>query len=174
MTYTFKVTVQESQLFRLTHSTIVFIKSFNIQLVCPTYCILQFAACQVITFIKSVDFQVKTDMFTTEKRVPFTDEETVDAVHKWEQNLHLLALLLEILGYIPLLLNGLVYFRRIGDFRGESLILRLFLNILVLPAPLKLTEAAENKFMGLTNTDGNIVLKLLMEWGTVQKKQNVT
>ena len=43
--------------------------------------------------------------------------------------------------------------------------LRLFLNILVLPAPLKLTEAAENKFMGLTNTDGNIVLKLLMEWG---------
>ena len=48
-----------------------------------------------------------------------------------------------------------------GDFRGESLILRLFLNILVLPATLKLTEAAENKFMGLTNTDGN----LLMEWG---------
>ena len=54
---------------------------------------------------------------------------------------------------------------RTTDFRGESLILRLFLNILVLLAPLKLTEAAEHKFMGLTNTDGNIVLKLLMEWG---------
>ena len=61
-------------------------------------------------------------------------------------------------------MNGLVYFRRMGDFRGESLILRLFLNILVLPAPLKLTEAAENKFMGLTNNEGNIVQKLLMEW----------
>ena len=35
----------------------------------------------------------------------------------------------------------------------------------MLPAPLKLAEATENKFMGLTNTDGNIVLKLLMEWG---------
>ena len=99
-------------------------------------------------------------MFTIEKRLSFTDEETVDAVQNWEQHLHLLALPLEILGYIPLLLNGLVYFRRVGDFRGESLILRLFLDILVLPAPLKLTEAAENKFMGLTNTDSNIVLSL--------------
>ena len=101
---------------------------------------MQFAARQVITYIKSVDFQVKSDMFTTEKRLPFTDEETVDAVHKREQHLHLE---IRVLGYIPLLLNGLVYFRRIGDFRGESLILRLFLYILVLLAPLKLTEAAE-------------------------------
>ena len=55
---------------------------YNIRLVCRTYCILQFAARQVIIYIKSIDFQVKSDMFTTEKRLPFTDEETVDEVHK--------------------------------------------------------------------------------------------
>ena len=37
---------------------------------------MQFAARQVIIYIRSVDFQVKSDMFTTEKHLPFTDEET--------------------------------------------------------------------------------------------------
>ena len=110
------------------------------------------------TYIKSVDFQVKSDMFTTEKRLPFTDEETVDAVHKREQHLHLE---IRVLGYIPLLLNGLVYFRRIGDFREENLILRLFLAA----CSTEINGSGRNKFMGLTNTDGNIVLNLLMEWG---------
>ncbi|MCG8078459.1 MAG: hypothetical protein JAY75_19740 [Candidatus Thiodiazotropha taylori] len=52
-----------------------------------------------------------------------------------------------------------------GDLRGDSLIRRLFLNILVLPAPLRLIEVTEDKFRGLTNTEGNIVLKFLIEWG---------
>ena len=38
-------------------------------------------------------------------------------VLKCLQHSHLLALHLEILGYVPHLLNGLGYFRRIGDFR---------------------------------------------------------
>ena len=51
----------------------------------------------------------------TENCLPLTDEVTVDLVPRCLQNLHLLALHLEILGYIPHLLNGLEYFRRIGD-----------------------------------------------------------
>ena len=51
------------------------------------------------------------------------------------QHLHLLALHLEILGYIPYLLNGSVYLRRIGDFRGDSLILRLLLKTQLLVIP---------------------------------------
>ena len=41
-----------------------------------------------------------------------------------------LALYLEMDGYIPLLLYEFLYFRRIGDFIGESLILRRLLKIL--------------------------------------------
>ena len=55
-----------------------------------------------------------------ENRIPLTDEVTVDLVLKCLQHLHLLALHLEILGYIPHLLNGLVYLRRIGDFKGDK------------------------------------------------------
>ena len=51
----------------------------------------------------------------TENCLPLTDEVTVDLVPRCLQNLHLLALHLEILGYIPHLLNGLEYFRRIRD-----------------------------------------------------------
>ena len=51
----------------------------------------------------------------TENFLPFTDEVTVELVHRCIQQLHLLALHFEILGYIPGLLNGLEYLRRTGD-----------------------------------------------------------
>ena len=46
---------------------------------------------------------------------------TVELVHKCIQQLHLLALHFEILGYIPGLLNGLEYLRRTGDFSGDNI-----------------------------------------------------
>ena len=44
----------------------------------------------------------------------------VELVHKCIQQLYLLALHFEILGYIPGLLNGLEYLRRTGDFSGDN------------------------------------------------------
>ena len=78
------------------------------------------------TYIKSSEFQSRSELLIIENCLPLTDEVTVDLVlNKCLQHLHLLALHLEILGYIPHLLNGLVYLRRIGYFKGDSLILRL-------------------------------------------------
>ena len=77
------------------------------------------------TQIRSSEFQSSSELLITENCLPLTDKVTVDLVLKCLQHLHLLALHLEILGYIPHLLNGLEYFRRMGDFRGDSLILRL-------------------------------------------------
>ena len=71
--------------------------------------------------MKSVDFQSKSELLTTENFLPFTDEVTVELVHKCIQQLHLLALHFKILGYIPGLLNGLEDLRRTGDFRGITL-----------------------------------------------------
>ena len=74
----------------------------------------------------SSEFQSSSDVLMTENCLPLTDEVTVDLVLKCLQPLHLLALHLKTLQYIPhLFLNGLEYFRRIGHFRGDSLILRL-------------------------------------------------
>ena len=69
--------------------------------------------------------QSSSDLLINEICLPLTDEVTVDVVLKCLQNLHMLALHLEILGDIPHLLNGIVHLRRICDFRGDSLILRL-------------------------------------------------
>ena len=78
------------------------------------------------TYIKPSEFQSRSELLIIENCLPLTDEVTVDLVLlKCLQHLHLLALHLEILGYIPHLLNGLVYLRRICDFKGDSLILRL-------------------------------------------------
>ena len=71
-----------------------------------------------------------------ENFLPFTDDVMVVLVLKCAQQTHLLALHLEILGYIPRLLNalnGLVYFLIIGDPRGDNLME---------------TEDAECKLMG--------------------------
>ena len=86
---------------------------------------LQFLVFQVKTLIKSIDFQSKSELLTTENFLPFTDEVTVELVHKCIQQLHLLALHFEILGYIPGLLNGLEYLRRTGDFSGDNITRRL-------------------------------------------------
>ena len=80
---------------------------------------------QVKTYIKPIDFQSKSELLTTENFLPFTDEVTVELVHKCIQQLHLLALHFEILGYIPGLLNGLEYLRRAGDFSGDNITWRL-------------------------------------------------
>ena len=61
------------------------------------------------TYIKSSEFQSRSELLIIENCLPLTDEVTVDLVLKCLQHLHLLALHLEILGYIPHLLNGLVY-----------------------------------------------------------------
>ena len=59
------------------------------------------------TYIKSSEFQSRSELLIIENCLPLTDEVTVDLVLKCLQHLHLLALHLEILGYIPHLLNGL-------------------------------------------------------------------
>ena len=79
--------------------------------------------------------------------------------------MHLLAMHLEMLGYIPRLLNGLIYLRKIGDFRGDSLTLRLLRKTLVSAAPWRLIDDTENKFKGLFLAEGSIVLKLCVERG---------
>ena len=66
-----------------------------------------------------------------------------------------MALHLEILGYIPGLLSGLIYLRKIGDLSGDNLIRRLLRNIFELEASCRLTVEAENKLRGVTLTVGN-------------------
>ena len=84
-------------------------------------------------------------------------------VQKCLQHLHLVALHFEILGYIPRLLNGIIYLRKMGDFRGDSLTLGLLRKTLVLAVPWRLVDDAENKFKGIILIEGSIVLKLCME-----------
>ena len=76
-----------------------------------------------------------------------TDDVMVVLVHICVQQTHLLTLHLETLGYIPRLLNGLVYFLIIGDRRGDNLMVgsisRKLLTELVIQ-----TEDAECKLMG--------------------------
>ena len=71
--------------------------------------------------MKSDDFQSNFVLLITENRLSLTAEVTVDVVHKCLQHIRLLALYFEIFGYIPRLLNGFRYLRRISDFRGGSL-----------------------------------------------------
>ena len=96
----------------------------------------------------------------TEKVLPFTDEVIVVIVHKCLQQLQLLALHLEMLGYILCLLKRFGYWRKTGDLIGDNLTRRLLRRILVLDAPCRSTEDAENKFRGLILTVGNRVRKL--------------
>ena len=85
-----------------------------------------------------------------EKCLPFTDDVMVVLVHKRVQQIHLLALHLEILGYIPRLLNalnGLVYFLIIGDPRGNNLMVGSISQKLLTELGIR-TEDAECKLMG--------------------------
>ena len=85
----------------------------------------------------------------TEKVLPFTDEVIIVLVHNCLQHLELLAFHLEVLGYVLGLLKGFGYLRKTGDLIGDNLTLRLLRRILVLDAPCRSTEDAENKFRGL-------------------------
>ena len=86
-------------------------------------------------------------------------------VHKCKQQLQLLALHFEILGYILCHLNGLEYLRRIGDFSSDNITRGLLWNILVLAKPWRLTEDADKRFNGLNLTASIKVRKLLIELG---------
>ena len=86
----------------------------------------------------------------TEKVLPFTDEVKVVLVHKCSQQLQqLFALHLEMLGYILGLLKGFGYQRKTGDLIGDNLTHKLLQRILVLDAPCRSSETAENKLRGL-------------------------
>ena len=66
-------------------------------------------------------------------------------------------------------LKGLKYLRNTGDFIGNNLTLRLLRRTLVLDAPCKSTEDAENKLRGLILTVGNKVRKLSVEVGILSE-----
>ena len=63
-----------------------------------------------------------------------------------------LGIVLKLLGYILGLLKGFKYLRKTGDLIGDNLTLRLLRRTLVLDAPCKSTEDAENKLRGLILT----------------------
>ena len=88
----------------------------------------------------------------------------VEAGHKCLQQMHLLALHLEMVGCIRRLLD-LVNLRKIGDFSRESLISRLLRTKLASVAPLRLTDVAENNFSGEILSEGSMVRKLRVERG---------
>ena len=84
-----------------------------------------------------------------ENCLPLTDDVMVFLVHKCVQQIHLLALQLETLGYIPRLLNalnGLVYFLTIGDRRGDNLMVGSISRKLLTELGIQ-TEDAECKLM---------------------------
>ena len=117
-------------------------------MVCPTYCIPQPSSLQVRTYIISSDFQSKSELYTTGYCLLLTIEIIVVLQFRYLQQMQLLALHLEIGGYIPLLLYGIVFLRRIGDLNVDSLILSRLRKILLLEAPCKLTDDAEKSFKG--------------------------
>ena len=93
----------------------------------------------------------------TEKVLPFTDEVIVVLVHKCLQQLQLLALHLDMLGYILGLLNRFRYLRKTGDLIGDNLTYGLLRKIFELDVPRKLTDDTENNFRGLILTVGETV-----------------
>ena len=70
---------------------------------------------QVKTYIRFSDFQSKSELLMTEKVPTFKDEVIVVLVHKCLQQLQLLALHFEMLGYILGFLKGFGYLRKTGD-----------------------------------------------------------
>ena len=63
--------------------------------------------------------QSRFELGTTDNSLPLTVDLIVDLQHKCLQQLHLLALYLEIEEYITLLLYLLLQFLSTGDLRGE-------------------------------------------------------
>ena len=87
-------------------------------------------------------------------------------VHKCLQQTHLLALHLETLGYIPYLLNalnGLVYYLKIGDPRGDNLMVGGISPKLLTELGIR-TEDANCKLMGEICSFVNLVLIIKIVW----------
>ena len=97
----------------------------------------------VRAYITSVEFQSNLESLRTENCLLLTFETIVLLQLRYLQKMQHLALHLEMDGYIPLLLYGFLYFRRIGDFIGESLILRRLWKMLLFELPCKLMDDAE-------------------------------
>ena len=76
---------------------------------------------QVKTYIRFSDFQTKSELLMTEKVLPFTYEVKVVLIHKCSQQLQLLTLHFEMLGYILGLLTGFGYLRKTGDLIWDNL-----------------------------------------------------
>ena len=85
-------------------------------------------SCQDKTYITSVDFQSRSELVITKNCLPLTLDLIVDLQHKCLQQLHLLALHLEIEGYASLLLYLLLEILSTGDLRGERRTFKWFLN----------------------------------------------
>ena len=98
-------------LFRLFYFTILLTKS-SFQLTTSLSNILHFLVFQVKTNIRFSDFQSKLELLITEKALPFRDEVLVGFIHKCSQQSELLALHLEMLGYILCHLKGFGYLRK--------------------------------------------------------------
>ena len=73
------------------------------RLVCPTYCIPPPFSLHVRTYITSFEIQSKSESLTTENCLLLTFEIIVLLQLRYLQQMQLLALLLEMDGYIPLL-----------------------------------------------------------------------
>ena len=132
MTSTFKMLVKKCiNLFGLYDFTIALTKS-SFQLMISLSNILHITALSVSSSHRFSDFQSKSELLMTEKVLPFTDEVIVVLVHKCLQQLQLLTLHLEILGYILGLLEGFGYLRKTGNLIGDNLTLRLLRRMLVL------------------------------------------
>ena len=83
---------------------------------------------QYKTKITSVDLQSRSELVFTENCLPFTLYLIVGLQHKCVQQLHLLALHLEIEGYTTILLYLLLEFLITGDLRGERRTSKWFLK----------------------------------------------
>ena len=95
------------------------------------------------TEITSVDFQSRSELVITENCLPLTLDLIVDLQHNCLQQLHLLALHLEIEGYTTLLLYLLLEFLSTGDLRGERQTFKWFLKRAESETPGKLILVAE-------------------------------
>ena len=91
----------------------------------------------------SVDFQSRSELVITENCLPLTLDLIVDLQHKCLQQLHLLALHLEIEGYTTLLLYLLLEFLSTGDLRGERRTFKWFLKRAESDTPCKLILVTE-------------------------------
>ena len=91
----------------------------------------------------SVDLQSRSELVITENCLPLTLDLIVDLQHKCFQQLHLLALHLEIEGYTTLLLYLLLEFLSTGYLRGERRIFKWFLKRAESETPCKLILMAE-------------------------------